>query len=393
LFKFVNNLDMAGRILALAIVVQSASGFSLCADDATDAPDVVVLIEKLVASSFKARVKAADQLVAIGSAAKPILEASRNHADPEIRQRVVGVLDRIKARDSKQKLADFKANPSRKTAAQLPGWKLFSAIAGYSDESVATFGRMFEAEPELFADHPPQRVADLLSARVAELERQFAARSKDVPVDRLHAFLMVSSRAEIPVAPAAARSLMKLVSRPAFIIRIRNPSRKQSQSRDITAHWIASCQAASSHGRLMLAMNANIESGLQVALAILRGRSAAIQKQYAILAVARLGTIDNVADLEPLLKDSGKINIPRPRTGTGRNATSRVSDIALASIWHLNGERPEDHGFPAIRRNTIYVFALNQIRFESDERREEAMKTWIEFKTRRDRARQDKSKL
>jgi hypothetical protein len=377
---------MAGRFLAIAVVLLSASNFSLSAVDGIDAPEVVVLVEKLGASSFKARMKAAEQLVAIGSAAQPILEASRNHADPEIRQRVARVLSRIKSADATQRIAAFKANPSRKTVAQLPGWNLFAAIAGYSDESVACFGRMFESEQELFENHSPQRLAGLLSTRVTELERQFAARRKEpIPVDRLHALLMTSSRREIPVTPATARSLMKLVNRPGFIMQIRKRGTKQSQSRDITAHWISSCEVVDSYSRLQLAMSANIESGLHPALAILRSRSAPIQKQYAILAVAKLGTIDNVTDLEALLNDTGKINIARSvpgnQKGTGRTITSRVSDIALAAIWHLHGERPEDHGFPAIRRNSIYVFALNQIRFESDKQRESAIRLWDEFKS------------
>lgn len=381
---------MTGRLCLILIGICLACGNVLRAEDRPDAPEIVVLVEQLGAASFKARLAAADRLVKIGDAGLKILEAAQQHTDPEVRQRIVRILQQVKADSSRKRLGEFKANPSRETAAKLPGWKQFSAVTGDTNQSAQCFGRMFASEPELFEDHPPQYLAAVVATRVTELERRFATRSKDpIPIDQLHALLITSSQPHIPVSAATARSLMKLVDRPAFIVQLRNPTAAQKPTRDITAHWIASCETVDPYTRLQFAMTTGLKAGLQPALAILKSRAAALQKQIAILAVARLGSIDNVPNLEPLLSDARIIPTAK-RTSRGQQKgdahngsapTTQVSDIALAAIWHLHGERPEDHGFLTIRRNPIYVFAINQIRFESDEQRTAATQLWNTFKS------------
>src|SRR5262249_30478149 len=96
--------------------------------------------------------------------------------------------------------------------------------------------------------------------------------------------------------------------------------------------------------KLNLMQTHNLKEGLPWALKLAgdKGQQPHVRAQ-ALALVARLGTMDNVADVEPMLADTsalGQVQFQNTRINT------EMRDVALGVLVVLSGQRLEDYEFP-----------------------------------------------
>jgi hypothetical protein len=125
--------------------------------------------------------------------------------------------------------------------------------------------------------------------------------------------------------------------------------------------------------RAALALKLKEAAGLAVkALRDAKGRNG---YAMAVLAVGKLGTREDIALLEPILKD---------RTGCGSfgtggvTGTTELGDVALASLVRLSGHTLKEYGFPAgnLDEWTLQVHGPPILGFPSDKERNAAKQKW-----------------
>ncbi|HKA07476.1 MAG TPA: hypothetical protein VKD71_09480, partial [Gemmataceae bacterium] len=96
---------------------------------------------------------------------------------------------------------------------------------------------------------------------------------------------------------------------------------------------------------------------------------------------AKLGTKDNIKDLEPFLKD--KLQIAAVVVN-GERGSVQMRDVAMGAAVCLAGENPSDFGFerrppPGLAPMSITSYTFYA--FGTDEKREAAHQKWKEWAT------------
>ena len=93
----------------------------------------------------------------------------------------------------------------------------------------------------------------------------------------------------------------------------------------------------------------------------------------AFMAVAKYGSEENVAVLEPWLDDRTE-HLPRAQSNGFRSV--QVRDVALAALLHLTGQEPLTYGFLHAQTHPQEVFDVTSLYLENDERRAAAAEQW-----------------
>ena len=356
-------------------------------------------ISQLGGPTYLQRERATRRLREIGPAAKDQLIAALQHSDAEIRTRARVILEDVLRDDHELKLAALAADLDGTDGHGLPGWDRFRAQLGSSATARALFYQIARDEPIMLESLEQDSVEasravtiraqvlfDDLRNRNFQIPRGTTQRR--VPLGTIAAFFLASADPEVLIDEQVGRMIHSLMNQSSYQQQIRSGTYSE-HLRDLLGCWIrrdASSQMA--YQSLWIAMQHDIKEGLIPATKLVQQSAPLPQMRvFAILAVGKLGTKEQIEMLRPLLLDDSPCNPPHlalrganpeegEKTPYQRN---QIRDVALAVMMHLAEQKPESFGFTGIRANPQTVYQSNTIGFDSDEKRSAAFKKWDEW--------------
>jgi len=344
----------------------------------------VALVQQLGAARFSDRERAMRELVDMGLSALSALEkAIESGHDAEVRSRCEQIMESIKRRDFQRRLARFAEEPLGGRDFELPGWKRFEQLVGETKQSRRLFVEMLKSEGTLIRalEKSDTAAAAALEARCLQLQYQRNTRSGVVQKASLAAVLFLAANEQITLTSRTDSYIYSLTYRASSALLNNNSDAEVKILRKLLGSFVGRGDAGNGVGyqRLLLAMRFDLKEGLKPAkeMAKMPGLVTHV-RQYAILAVAKLGGKQEIPVLEGLLDD--KTVLYRRRSGKSTTFECQVRDIALAGLWLLVKEDPKKRGFPNIRTNTYSLFSTSTVGFSNDAERSKALKMWREFK-------------
>ncbi len=377
------------------------------------------LVEQLGAASYGHRERAAALLKEMGAEALPSLRRAARHNDLEIRYRASQLLDTIERTEQQRILGEFVSGGDRDWESLLPGWRRFAGIVGRDAPARELFAAMHHDEPEIMrlTNRPGAKLRTAVERRVLQFRRSkrdsTASRMSPATVAVL-LFVMLDPQLDIN---GTAHSVMTVVFGQRAV-RDELSSAGDSALRRLLSRWIADADDVSPAQRVAIAVQYGFASGVEPSLQLIRSQAQGSQIQNAIFAVAKLGGPEHLAELEILLADDSVLSQRQghakgttrgelrlrvretarslsesaarsfdsppslrqkslPQQGGDRIVfSSQVRDVALAAMIHLIGQNPRDYGFDELRPHMDYLYAANTAGFDSDERRNRALRRW-----------------
>ncbi|MCC9627053.1 hypothetical protein LOC68_01415 [Blastopirellula sp. JC732] len=369
------------RHLALAIALALPAASIVLAEEAKTVEELIV---DLGSDDFQTRKRAAEVLLERGMAAHPALVTASVSPDPTVKMQAVNLLDEIVAKDRRERIAAFRA---AEKDVSLPCWEQFREVTG--DDAVARriFARMAESEWELFdlASNHPEEIDYAVYRRALEMRMRLYNTQSPPSMASVASLLLLTGSNEFDVTgPAFAELQYSLSSRP--ITQALNNPEEADVVRKLFNHWIThsvdSPYLSMQHrfSVLLLAIREDLQAGVLLARAIVEDPSPssiqAIQNNlhmaYSILAIAKLGSTEDIPFLEKLFENDSDIVPVNQR----EPFESQVRDIALAAAIHLSGRNPREFGFDRITADANYLFSYRTVGFASDVERSAAFEKW-----------------
>ena len=161
--------------------------------------------------------------------------------------------------------------------------------------------------------------------------------------------------------------------------------RPENAVRRLVSAWIVDCPSRSDQVlqlRLALLVTYQLTDALPLAKAVARHDPEFLtvfppQRVSALLAVGKLGSSKDVADVEPLLEDRTEY-LPKPLANRpqGYEYSVQIRDVALATMLRLTGQEPVAYGYLHARPHPQSVFDPASLGMESDEKRDAAAEKW-----------------
>lgn len=362
-----------GAFLA-AIGFLSSAGAQVSSESDGNPPR---LVEQLGVPSFASREAAVRRLREIGLPALPALLEGAKHRNLEIRYRSKRLLQEVEQIDHERRVAEFDRNPEAADDDLLPGLRRFRQNVGSDTSSLRLFAEMHRAEPQLYR----------LSAQGGEpYESRYDQRCGDLRFDynqvqrrqkfpeRLSAILFLGSDPRLGESDQSASILYSLVHSNEFRSAVGNSTAEAAAHRKILGMWVGRPGAGLVYQRLMLAMQFDVREGLAPAVEMLKGPGIGLQAQYALLAVGRFGSREQLDVVQKHLSDTTVLT-----TSTVNNMvtyTSQLRDVALAVALHLTEQNAASYGFKDLQKHPQFLFQPNRLGFANAADRENAHRRW-----------------
>jgi hypothetical protein len=369
------------NIAVFAAVAACCSGLSFA--QSSDAEKAAELVARLGHEDFQIRENATGGLIEMGIPAKEVVEAATRSSDPEVRFRAQRILDALIVRQQAQMLAAFAKDINGEQGVSLPGWDRFQEIAGTSAASRDLFVQMHRAEWSLLhtVEKDPKKAAADFARRCGELQNALRYAREQITLGSVTALLFLAGDERMDVPDSTGAMLYSFCYQNAFKTAIEGGKHRDTL-RTLLGHWVRTSEGAwTAYQSLMMAMRYNLKEGLNPARKMLAEGANTPQhyKQYALLAIAKLGTVENVPNLERSLSDKTVCSRQTVRNGNNRSEyQTQIRDVALVATIHLHGKNPKDFGFERATPNSQYLYSTSTLGFQKEEEREAAFKKWQE---------------
>ncbi len=374
-----------GPILAvLTLVAVPLGGLSATAAEygtPAERAQAVAMIEQLGDSRFAVREAASTQLIELGLPALSALRGAADHCDPEIRYRVERILHVVQEADRSRRIAAFVATRENAEDLRLPAWSLFAQTIGDEPGSRALFAEMLRSDWDMLDayENDCREAARLLDQRCRTYRPANGAAARKTPVGGVGAILLLAADGRVSPSKAvdidlALYRLCYSSSSSGFSIALQGGPMKPA-ARKLLSGWIDSGRAG--YYGLMLATKYEMEAGLKLARKLLeRPGVNPYQQQYAILAIAKLGTREHAPWLEKKLSDKTVCYTRKDPKTQKVLYQSQICDVALAGLLHLSGKDPKEYGFTRIRPYTSTVYQMGTMTFDNEDQRNAALAKW-----------------
>jgi hypothetical protein len=362
-----------------------------------DTATIEVLVRQLGDPSYALRQQAAKRLIEAGVKARALLTSALNDDDAEIRSRARQVLSQINDADFRARLAAFENDLDGRQNHTLPCWDRFRRHFGDDKVARILFAEMQQSERELLEslDTDPRLASDVLVARLKAIIESFqfqALRDRNsatIDTGTICALLMVSGDDDVTIPDFEANQLYTLFKQ-AFQHSLNSSARSIIIKKMLGAWIVHNSTPSLAKLNLGLAFDLELHEGLTLALKLLAGGGAGQQggvKQDALLAVGVFGNHEQIAVVEPFLKDASPC---LPQQAADANQ-SQVRDVALAVLIHLSGQELKDYGLDHIQSNPKMLFQPGTITFTDPAARTEALKKWDRWAASNDGHEDDKT--
>ena len=340
------------------------------------------LVEQLGEARFDTRERAMRRLVALGSAALPVLQRASLSSDRETRARARRALQVVFRRDlHRRREAFLKASDSERDFG-LVGWQRFRILVGDTAGSRSLFVEMHRHERELIqaVQQGPPAANPALARRYQQLAhwkqvRGFQQQQARLPLGTVVALLFAVTDHRVQL-----RDLEREL--PNYLFQQQQApgiSEYRDVIRRLLGHWVQGLAIDSVYPALYLSLYYAVPEGLVPAEKVLMQtkvsdvpRQAGVEGphryrlMFAIFVAARFGDRNHLDLLEPLLDNA---------SGTPYGKVE-IRDLALAALLHLSGQDLVQFGFLRHRPNPVFVFEPNRLLFESPAARDKAIQRW-----------------
>lgn len=331
-------------------------------EPATDAPPATAeqLVQQLGNDSYQQRERASQQLLEIGLEAKAALDGGMRHPDAEIAFRCRRLWDEVRF---------------------LAGWQQVRPIVGASPESRALYDKMFLADPAFWYElaEYPRPLDEVFPERREQLQQTL--KQGQVPTEILEGALANAFYFGVLAKQAKPHQELESVDDALRVGRCRQALKDNEVLGDLWNLW---AKATESDGpaldRLLAALQDKRPQTRDIARDMLADeRIPATQRQYALLALAKLQDPADDALLQKVLDDSSPLDTLFTR---GVVIKSQLRDIALAATIHRAGEDPREFGFVYAKPDPNTLYSPSTLGFENEEDRAHALKNWFDFAAR-----------
>lgn len=350
------------------------------------------LVAQLGDPNFHVREAASGRLIELGSAVHAALLRGENSPDPEIRFRCRRILAVIEYESREQLYAAFLRDGT--AGESLGGWDRFRRVLDDGKDARRLFVEMHRSEWDLLESiaDDPKLAREKFEQRCDYLRQASQTFRQQLPLGSVVSVIFLASEQDLQLGDVAGSLVYTFCYQDSFREAI-DASPHKAHLRTLLGGWIANnTSLATAYQGLMLAMRHDLKEGLGAARKVLDSPAMPQHyKQFALLAVAKLGTEADLPQLEKFLDDTAICGAMTVAKGNERVILqTQLRDVALAAVIHLSGQEVKPFGFPHVQSNTQMLFNVNTLGFEDDEQRAAARKNWEEFKTRRAKnARQD----
>ncbi len=334
------------------------------------------LAYRLSAPEFSVRDAAERELRGSGPDALPVLRRLADARDLEMRQRISRLIVALEESALEASLQQLSEGGIPASDLEVPGWAVYQRVMGSDTERRSLFVEMVRADAGLMSaiDGPRETLRREFENRCADIniqrsQRQSASRS----VADVAALILAATQPDCHPSPAAAACVTACLQEGAFLAEMQRSDRPEALEQ-LVSMWVAHPDSSTVIQRLGLAARFELAEGIDVAREIIERRLYGPQIQHAILYIAKVGTADQLHDLELLLEDA--TDLQAARRGSSTTFSARVQDVALAGLVHMTSQQPEEYGFGSLRVNSQYLYAPGSIGFETEEARQEALTKW-----------------
>jgi hypothetical protein len=331
-------------------------------------PTAEQLVRQLGDASFEQRERASRQLLEIGLEARAVLDDGMRHPDAEIAFRCRRLWDEVRL---------------------LAGWQQVSQIVGDSPAARALYDKMFLADPAFWYElaENPGPLDELFPERRAQLEQ--AAKQPSVATVILEGTLANTFYFGLLAKRAKPRQEIESVDDLLRIGRCRQVLKNNQELGDLWDLWAKAtdmwANATESDGpaldRLLAALQNKRPEARDIARDMLTNqRIPAGQRQYALLAVAKMQNPADDALLQMTLDDTSPLDILFTR---GVVIKSQLRDVALAAAIYRAGQDPREFGFDYAKSDPNTLYSPSTLGFKNEEERARAVKKWLGFAAER----------
>jgi hypothetical protein len=375
---------------------------SWAADDQLPTPagqptsEIQSLIGQLGDESYATREAATEKLLAFGLPTLPWVEAGAKHPDREIRYRCERLRVMLREADLQKRLEDFAADTTGEKDHRLPGWDRFAQLHGEGPESRNLFVEMFRAEPDILKSMPSdptaprdqKKAADLVAARVFQLQQSLRSQ-QSLSLGTVAALLFAATEKDVGLPEHPQQIIYSFCHQQC--VREAIAGSKKDVIRSLLAKYATRGEAGTAQG-LSLAMIYDLEEGLLLARKLLESRGAGQPHllQMALLAISKMGTADDLSEVEALLGD--KTVVMNVQVNNER-IECQIRDFALVTMLQLLSKNKEAlqgtlfekgdikaFGFERLEANAAQGYASHTVGFTSDAKRKEVFERWEELK-------------
>lgn len=334
------------------------------------------LVEQLGDRSFAKREAASEALAAMGLAAESALEQGATNLDREIRYRSRRLLSTIRLKQFNAMLERFLNSTDDDEDFPLPGWKRYKERFGDTRRDRELFVEMQKSEPDLLRalDENLGEVSTLIYPKARQLQ-QSAGMGAELTLADVAVLVFVGSDPNVSINSTTYHYVSSLLHQAVVRDAMKSRDDKPLMSK-LMGSWVLKGDGSLVYQSLVLAMQYDLPEGLTVAKKSIKDPvQAAHVKQYAIMAIAKLGDLDDLPLVEALLNDKTVLQ------NLGAKGATQVRDLALAACVHLAGRPLSEVGVKATARPTQQlIFNPRELAFRNDDERDKAQKRWRELK-------------
>jgi hypothetical protein len=346
-----------------------------------------LLVRQLGSDSFDLREAAYAELEKLGKSAIKALEEGAKSRDPEISGRAKRLLALATRTDIEVALDAFLADKDTKHLLKLPAWDRFKKLFGEDANARALFVEMYVTEGRLLAalEREPEKFDATLNARCKQFQQPQDKHARDDDVatmGRVVAILFAATDGRAAKKPDRVEPWHYTLTEMVYRQNVQKEFRSSAAARKLLALYF---EQRAEHPNYMLD-GVNLALALEMKEMVPTVRKGATNKDIgdgvratAMLALARLGSKENVKDLEPFLADTARLSFVQ-FDGTGEKpGFTEVRDVALAAMIILSGQDVRDYDFPRVKESNYTEYQARQLGFpywgfSNDEQRKAALK-------------------
>ena len=341
------------------------------------------LVKQLGDKAFQMRERAAAQLRSLGEEAEEALAAGAQVPDREIRYRSQRLLATIREEKLERLLKRFLDQPDVE-GYPLPAWELFSNRIGNNMTTRKLFVDMVRSDSDLLQqlDTEPEQAAAALYPRGRQMQQ--LARQNQLKLSDVVVLVFVGADPKVAMNDTTYGFISTLLHQAVIRTAMADDELKKPIG-TLIGSWVLKSDrntfSTVSYQAMILAMQYDLPEGLEVAGRALKSpKQQPYVKHYAINTVAKLGSIKDLATVEPLLTDDAVLQ-QRP---VGKIAyATQVRDIALACCIHLAGRPLKEFGFRAnVHLEQQFPLNPSELGFSDDKSRSKAFDNWRELRER-----------
>ena len=385
------------------------------------AEEMAALVRQAGDDSYQMRHDASAKLREAGLDARESLSAGLDHDDPEISRRCRWILADVMEDDFRRRLRAFMVETDgmqmelrvdlgqlrsvlRRVQAsfdgiegvpqkELPCWSRYKQEIGEDAKARELFAKMQEAEPCLLESSATSTGAasESLTLRFRQVYGLMATpyypQRRSPSLGTVAAMLFVASQGDVKMTLSANEEqyFASLVQQSEFSQAASDGPYKPSVHKLMTSWLLQPSNASVARQKLQIAMRYGIESGVVLAVRVLKDKEniSGTQRSFAIASLGRLGGKKHLATLAGFLDDE---SVCYTRSVNGKPANTEIRDIALAWLVHTTEQDLTSYGlgrakteFDRMKRYSYTYFNTYNMGFDDISKRDEMIKKWRDY--------------